>query len=92
MLDEQVTSEVNMAKLTQKDISNKIRELINPQDNESGILPLLRILASKSVALPQQSVQPMPSTTAPTIPDVAYNQKLMDQNSIAAKYPYLGAR
>ncbi len=83
-----------MGKITQKDISNKIRALFEPE-TESGILPLLRILASKSaMPPPQQLTIPQESTTpvSPTMPNLAGKQQLMDINTIAQKYPYLGAR
>lgn len=82
-----------MSKITQKDISNKIRELINPQDNESGILPLLRVLASKTAMPPTQPTQGATIAPAsPTMPNIVGKQQLMESNEIAQRYPYLGAR
>ncbi len=86
-----------MGKITQKDISNKIRELFQPEE-ESGILPLLRILASKTIVSPPQQQPMVPPTqegitpVSPTIPNIVGRQQLMESNALAAKYPYLGAR
>lgn len=85
-----------MAKITQKDISNKIRGLFAPDDQETGILPLLRILASKTAMPPPQVNTEMPQEGAapisPTMPNIVGKQQLMESNAIASKYPYLGAR
>ncbi len=90
-----------MARITQKDISNKIRGLFAPDDQETGILPLLRILASKTVMPPPQMGTPEPQAgtpqegitpISPTMPNIVGRQQLMESNAIAAKYPYLGAR
>ncbi len=82
-----------MSKITQKDISNRLRELLAP-DERPSLLSLLDELASMPSAPPigqQLPTTPQEGTT-PTIPNIPGKQQLMETNAIAAKYPYLGAQ
>lgn len=81
-----------MKKITQKDISNRIRTLFEPED-EQGLPKLLEFLASQQpMGGVTQPTGEEPAVETPTMPNLAGRQQLLDTNSIAAKYPYLGAR
>lgn len=81
-----------MKKITQKDISRKIRELINPEILEPRLPRLLEYLALQPKApmmnAPQGQEEP---PEAPTMPNVAGKQQLMAEN-VVAQNPFLGAR
>lgn len=86
-------------KITQKDISNKIRELFEPDISEPRLPRLLEFLATQPQSQPNMVARGMPSNVqqegvpeSPTMPNLAGRQQLQELNTIAAKYPYLGAR
>lgn len=85
--------------LTQEDIYKQLKVKLQPPEQEKGMLPLLRLLASKS-ALPNMQGGPLPPAPSnPTsnaistmIPDTGKIQTNMAKNDLMSRFPGLGAR
>lgn len=82
-------------------ISKEVHELIQgklkPGKGEQGLMPLLRILASRNVQVPQSLVSPASSEqektpVVPRIPDTAKLESNMGRANLMARFPGLGAR
>lgn len=84
--------------LTQEDIYKQLKAKLQPPEQEKGMLPLLRLLASKS-ALPGTQPPPAAGGTNPTsnaistmIPDTGKMETNMQKNNLMSRYPGLGAK
>ena len=86
--------------LTQEDIYKQLKSKLQPPDQEEGILPLLRLLASKSALQGMTGVpggKPQPATPTPNaissmIPDTGKVETNMQKNSLMSRFPGLGAK
>jgi hypothetical protein len=87
--------------LTQEDIYKKLKSQLNPPEQEKGILPLLRLLASKSalpgapsngVTQPDESANPTSNAISTMIPDTGKMETNMQKNNLMSRYPGLGAK
>ncbi len=82
-----------------RDVHNLIQSKL-ASDKETGILPLLRVLASKTVLPPTgqpvvEPPQPVASQQPPVnnmIPDIGKQETNLQKNSLMAKFPGLGAK
>jgi len=77
-----------------KEVHDFIQSKLAVPEQETGVLPLLRLLASRTVLPPQQQGAE-PSTLPPVnemIPDTGKLQTNMQKNSLMSKYPGLGAK
>ncbi len=84
-------------KITQRDISNKIRELFETDISEPRLQRLLEYLANEPKPMPMMNRGMPPAQTegapeSPTMPNIVGKQQLMESNAIAQKYPFLGTR
>ena len=89
--------------LTQEDIYKQLKAKLQPPEQEKGMLPLLRLLASKS-ALPnmaggapggdvtQPPTNPTSNAVSTMIPDTGKIQTNMAKNSLMSRFPGLGAK
>jgi len=82
-----------MAK-TQEEIYKELKAKLEPQE-ETGVMPLLRLLASMSLKVPS-GVTPAAETPSKTvntrIPDTAKVQGNLERNELMARYQGWGAR
>ena len=82
-----------MKRITNKDISRKIRELINPEITEPRLPRLLEYLAlqpkTPMLNVPQEQEEP---PKMPAVPNLTGQQQITAENTIAQKNPFLGAR
>jgi len=85
--------------LTQEDIYKRLKSKLQPPEQEQGILPLLRLLASKN-ALPsmtgvpgeQPAANPTSNAISTMIPDTGKMETNIQKNSLMSRFPGLGAK
>lgn len=87
--------------LTQEDIYKQLKVKLQPPEQEKGILPLLRLLASKSAlpgttpnaaAQPPEGANPTSNAISTMIPDTGKIETNLQKNNLMSRYPGLGAR
>jgi hypothetical protein len=86
--------------LTQEDIYKQLKAKLQPPEQEKGILPLLRLLASKSALQGMagasggkpQPANPTSNAISTMIPDTGKMETNMQKNSLMSRFPGLGAK